>query len=498
MHNQHFGNTAHSRFQNMNILTITNSSLNKSTTPQVATDSFSIRGGEFWAIVGSNGSGKSTFCQMLCDANPLLGAQIVSFESEQQLLEHEIYEDDSEFIDKQDPGRTPREILAESLVSGVSLDWLEDALHLADFMETGFRLLSTGERRRLMIAIALSRKAKLLILDEPFDGLDKHLSRELAQFIDHIQQSTPTVLVLNRLSQLAGSVTHVACLSQMKLVYQGSLKDAQDDSAFRQLRDLNTTHKKVPPALKSTRQYNGDRSTPIVDLKKIKVAYQSKTILSGLDWRIMPGEQWRVSGPNGCGKSTLVNLVTGDHPQCYSNEIYLFGKKRGIGESIWDVKHFMGIMSTTLHQQYRVTVTAESVLLSGFFDTIGVYRPTTAEHKAIAASWLKYLGMESLKDANFQRLSFGQQRMLLIARALIKRPSLLILDEPCQGLDPLNRALVLHLIDEIIAGSIAQVIYISHEPEDTLASLTHKLEFTPPARQPKEGEMNYAIDTSRI
>ena len=449
-------------------------------------------------MVGSNGSGKSTFCKMLRDSDPSLEAQLVSFESEQELLEREIYEDDSEFINKQDPGRTPREILLEAIDPSVDFEWLIKTLQMRPFVDTGFRLLSTGERRRLMLAVALSRKTRLLILDEPFDGIDKTFSSELAQVIDQVRQTTPTVLVVNRLSQLADSITHVACLSQMRLVYQGSSLEAKNNSIYQQLQGLNLASRETPPALKSNKSYSGPASTPIVDLRQIKVGYQSKTILSNLDWKIMPGEQWKISGPNGCGKSTLVNLITGDHPQCYSNEIYLFGRKRGIGESIWDVKHFMGIMSTTLHQQYRITVTAETVLLSGFFDTIGVYRPTTVEHKEIAKSWLDFLGMSKLKDSNFQQLSFGQQRMLLIGRALIKRPHLLILDEPCQGLDPLNRALVLHLIEDIIKNKIAQVIYISHEPEDSLPSLTDELQFIRSEESLNENEMAYQISKSRI
>lgn len=482
----------------MPVLTITSKTAESLSTPHIGIEHFSIQSGEFWAVVGSNGSGKSTFCKMLRDSDPSLEAQLVSFESEQELLEREIYEDDSEFINKQDPGRTPREILLEAIDPSVDFEWLIKTLQMRPFVDTGFRLLSTGERRRLMLAVALSRKTRLLILDEPFDGIDKTFSSELAQVIDQVRQTTPTVLVVNRLSQLADSITHVACLSQMRLVYQGSSLEAKNNSIYQQLQGLNLASRETPPALKSNKSYSGPASTPIVDLRQIKVGYQSKTILSNLDWKIMPGEQWKISGPNGCGKSTLVNLITGDHPQCYSNEIYLFGRKRGIGESIWDVKHFMGIMSTTLHQQYRITVTAETVLLSGFFDTIGVYRPTTVEHKEIAKSWLDFLGMSKLKDSNFQQLSFGQQRMLLIGRALIKRPHLLILDEPCQGLDPLNRALVLHLIEDIIKNKIAQVIYISHEPEDSLPSLTDELQFIRSEESLNENEMAYQISKSRI
>lgn len=465
----------------MSILQIKNSSDPVSKKPTVEVVDFILQKDQHWAVIGGNGSGKSTFAKMLQTADSALRAQVVSFESEQTLLEREIYEDDSEWLNKVDNGRTTRELITENLSSDVMIEPLIETLQLQSFIDTGFLLLSTGERRRLMLARALAASPKLLILDEPYDGLDKQFTSHLSTLITSISRTIPTVLIVNRLSHIAEATTHIACIHQMELVYQDTKDNALSSKLFQQLQSLDQDpNRPLPTEIPSeSKPYTPVTNEPVISLSHIKVAYHNKTILDGLNWEIMPWQHWKVSGPNGCGKSTLVNLISGDHPQCYSNNIHLFGQKRGVGESIWDIKHHMGLMSTSLHQQYRITVTAETVILSGFFDSIGVYRSVTALHKKVANEWLEFLRLDQFKNTNFNKLSFGQQRMLLIARALIKRPYLLILDEPCQGLDPINRALVIQLIEQIASRKIAQIIYISHEPEDKLQCLTHELSFIP-------------------
>ena len=464
----------------MSVIQIKNKLSSLGNPPQVGIKDFKLKVNQNWAILGGNGSGKSTFATMLKNADPSLSAQVVSFEGEQALLEREIYEDDSEWLNKVDNGRTARELITENLTGNAELTTLIETLQLHQCIDTGFHLLSTGERRRLMLARALAASPRLLILDEPYDGLDKEFSAHLAKTIAAISMITPTVLIINRLSHISEVTTHIACLHQMELVYQDTKENALSSELLQQLQSLDQgALRPLPSRLPSTtKPYTPATAQAVISLSNIRVAYHDKTILDGLDWEIIPGQHWKISGPNGCGKSTLVNLISGDHPQCYSNDIHLFGQKRGVGESIWEIKHHMGLMSTSLHQQYRITVTAETVVLSGFFDTIGIYRPVTPAHKQIANEWLEFLGLDKFKDTHFHNLSFGQQRMLLIARALIKRPYLLILDEPCQGLDPINRALVIQLIEQIASRKIAQIIYISHEPEDKLQCLTHELSFT--------------------
>ncbi len=455
-----------------------------------------IREGECWGVVGGNGSGKSSLAMALTRDGSFRDAQrvsslekvlCVSFEDELSLLEREIYEDDSEFLDRVDQGRTTRELVTELMDDSVDMEAIISMMQLERFIDTGFRILSTGERRRMMIARALAQAPDMLVLDEPFDGLDVDFTRHLDELIAGLSGKMPVVLIVNRLSQLGGQITHLAGLSQGELIIAGSRDEVEKSPLWKQFQSTHVDVASLPGLPPGFEPYVPDAERPVVEMRDVKVGYHQKPIIDGLDWVIMPGENWKVSGPNGCGKSTLVNLVSGDHPQCYANEIYLFGKQRGQGESIWDIKRHMGLMSTALHQQYRVTVTVETVVLSGFFDSIGVYRQAKPWQRDLAAEWLEFLGMSAMKGELFQRLSFGQQRMLLIARALVKRPHLLILDEPCIGLDPANRALVVGLVERICANDLAQLLYISHEPEDHIACLTHELKFEEIKPRPNSG-----------
>lgn len=447
---------------------------------------FEIRTGECWGVIGGNGSGKSALARAFTGESSwwsgdrkttLEKVLCVSFEDELSLLEREIYEDDSEFLDRVDQGRTTRELVTELLNDSVNLDAIISMMQLERFIDTGFRILSTGERRRMMIARALAQAPDMLVLDEPFDGLDVAFTHHLEELIAELSGKFPVVLIVNRLSELGSHITHLAQLSQGEVSIAGPRSEVEQSPLWKQLLAAHIDITSLPGLPLEFEPYVPTSDHPVVEMRGVNVGYHKKPIIHELDWTIMPGEHWKVSGPNGCGKSTLVNLVSGDHPQCYANEIFLFGKQRGQGESIWDIKRHMGLMSTALHQQYRITVTVETVVLSGFFDSIGVYRQAKPWQLDLAREWLEFLGMSAMKGEVFQRLSFGQQRMLLIARALVKRPHLLILDEPCIGLDPANRALVVGLIERICANDLAQLLYISHEPEDHISCLTHELKF---------------------
>ncbi|MCE9944141.1 ATP-binding cassette domain-containing protein, partial [Aeromonas rivipollensis] len=165
------------------------------------------------------------------------------------------------------------------------------------------------------------------------------------------------------------------------------------------------------------------------------------------------------------GKSTLLALITGDHPQGYSNDLRLFGVRRGSGESIWEIKRHIGLVSPALHLDYRVHCSVQTVILSGFYDSIGLYTRPGDRQLALANQWLALLGLKDQGALPFHALSFGQQRLVLIARALVKHPPLLILDEPLQGLDPLNRHLVREMVVRLI-GEGTQLLFVSHHPED--------------------------------
>jgi molybdate transport system ATP-binding protein len=212
-------------------------------------------------------------------------------------------------------------------------------------------------------------------------------------------------------------------------------------------------------------------------MQNVRVSYEDKVILNNFDWTVRQGENWKILGPNGSGKSTLLSLISGDHLQAYANQIRVFGSPRGEGESIWELKQKIGTVTAELQIGYRQPISAFKVVLSGFFDSIGLYRPASVEQKAIAGKWLQTLNLEYLAENDFLKLSYGQQRMILIARAMVKSPSLLILDEPCQGLDPHNRNQILKVIDIIGSGTPTQILFVTHSSEDHLNCLDYELRF---------------------
>jgi molybdate transport system ATP-binding protein len=427
-------------------------------------DEVQIEPGQSWGIVGRNGSGKTRMAASLAEK---LGGALVSFELEEALLEREIREDDSEFLDRIDFGRTVRELIDE-VADGNDIDEVASSLGLSRLLDQGFRTLSTGERRRLMLARALVGDPGLLVLDEPLDGLDQGFRDPLRELL----HGRDLILVANRLSDLDGLVDHLICVDDGEVVLSGSRDEVAGNEVFCHLMGM-ARREVVLPERVAMEWPDG----PLVTMNEVTVVHGGREVISSLDWVVERGQNWKISGPNGCGKSTLVNLVTGDHPQCYSNEVTVMGMRRGSGESIWDIKRYVGILSPALHQQHRVGSTALEVVASGFFDSVGLYREVHPDQWKVAREWLEVVGMTEWRDRGFRSLSYGQQRLLLVARALVKQPPLLVLDEPCQGLDALNRALVLEVIDRIAATGLTQILYITHEPEDRLDCVTHELRF---------------------
>jgi molybdate transport system ATP-binding protein len=210
-------------------------------------------------------------------------------------------------------------------------------------------------------------------------------------------------------------------------------------------------------------------------MSQVNVSYNGVRILRNVDWTVRRGEHWALLGANGAGKTTLLSLILGDHPQVYANDVRLFGQRRGSGESIWEIKQRIGWVAPELHLHYPRDVTGQQVVCSGFYDSIGLYRCSTAREKREAQAWMSHLGLSGIRDKPFARLSEGQQRLVLLARALVKTPELLILDEPCQGLDAANRARVRQTIEAVGRQLDTSVVYVTHNPDELPRIITHVL-----------------------
>ncbi|MBK8453918.1 MAG: molybdate ABC transporter ATP-binding protein ModF [Thiofilum sp.] len=436
---------------------------------------------QHWVILGANGSGKSALAATLVGAGECLSGTItglphevaiVSFEAQAELIEQERRKDDADILDIISEGTPVFEILTAEPHNTELLQQLIQAFQFEPLLQRSFRKLSTGETRKTLLIKALSKKPQLLILDEPFDGLDIDSMGFLQQLLQHYSQTTQLILVLNRLDEVPDFVNHFAYMDHGALVHQVPRSDQVALDNLYQLLHLKTSNLTIPPAIKSTAPAL-DPAQPLVKMRHVRIAYEEKVVLDNEEWTIEKGQHWQLTGPNGSGKTCLLNLITGDHPQCYVNDIFVFGMQRGTGESIWQIKQYIGYVSSALQWEYRVSISVRNVIISGFYDSIGLYQKYTETEKALANQWLDVLGMRQRADQPFNQLSFGDQRLLLIARAMVKHPALLILDEPCLGLDDMNRRLVLALIEKICAGTETTVLYVNHHPHDRIAGITH-------------------------
>ncbi len=403
----------------------------------------------------------------------------VSLVEQQRLLDEELANDDSDFLDRIDTGSTVFSLIYERCHNAARTDDLIRSLDLERLRESGFRELSTGETRRVMLARALAAGPDFLVLDEPFSGLDATHRKTLSAYLEALSGSVQMLVVVSREEDMPEWVERVALFSR------GRLEDRMDKAGWAghpvicQIKAHSKEQGDQMMELIRRRRNSAEWADPVFELKNGTVSYAARTIFSGVDWRINRGEHWQVKGPNGCGKSTLLGLIFGDHPQCYSNDIRIFGRTRGSGETIWEIKKKIGMVSSALHLQYRVDCSALEVILSGFHDSIGLYQTPAPAETAAAEDWLEILHMTRLAKTSFRRLEYGQQRLLLIARALVKQPALLILDEPYQGLDYLGRRLLKAALELIARENLVQLLYVSHYQADTLESIRKVLEFIP-------------------
>lgn len=477
----------------MSSLHISQGTFRLSDTRTLTIADLTIRAGESWAFVGTNGSGKSALARALAGELPLLKGECqgdftrltrLSFEQLQKLVSDEWQRNNTDLLSpgEEDTGRTTAEIIQDEVKDPARCQRLAERFGITALLNRRFKYLSTGETRKTLLCQALMSEPELLILDEPFDALDVQSRAQLAALLESLnQQGYTLVLVLNRFDEIPDFIQHAGVLADCNLTETGEktalLKQAliAQLAHSEQLDGITLPEPDAPSA-----RHALDPHQPRIVLRDGMVSYDDRPILNRLSWTVNPGEHWQIVGPNGAGKSTLLSLITGDHPQGYSNDLTLFGRRRGSGETIWDIKKHIGYVSSSLHLDYRVSTTVRNAILSGYFDSIGIYQAVSDKQHKLAQQWLDILGMDNrVADAPFHSLSWGQQRLALIVRALVKHPTLLILDEPLQGLDPLNRQLIRRFVDVLISEGETQLLFVSHHAEDAPACITHRLEFVP-------------------
>lgn len=456
--------------------------------PGLYLDQWQLQPSQSWVVLGGNGSGKSAFARLLCNELPIAKGQLIdrpakvhwlSLENQQALYERELYRDETDLSDHLDPGTSVRQLLAEVRPWGDDHQRLVELLKLSPLLDRGYRLLSSGEGRKVMLARAVLDAPELLLLDEPFEGLDHQARLDLIDVLGELAASGQWLLMLiGQRQDVPPWASHLALLDRGRLVVQGSAQTVMNHPDWMAALDLSARPCIDLPARQSDFQLpDWPADKPLVELRHGRVEYATGVQFEALNWQLRPGEHTQIHGPNGCGKSTLLNLVSGDHPQCYANELTVFGYRRGRGESIWDIKKHLGLVSGHLHRDYRVAGNALTAVVSGLSDSIGVYQHTGAREAQLARQWLDLLGLGDKANEAFKRLSTGEQRLVLIARALIKQPPLLILDEPTQGLDDVNRFRVLAAVERILEAGPTTLLFVSHRDDEQPALIQRHLHF---------------------
>lgn len=451
---------------------------------------------DFWVVIGGNGSGKTAFSLALqgklaveigadgkCE-NHFQNIALLSFEQQQKILEQIFNDRNSDTISPNDFGLTSRDIIQNGGENAQLCQEYARKLQIEHLLDRPFMKLSTGESRKVLFCQMLVSQPDLLILDEPFEGLDQASVQYWQALLSELSQKMALVLIVNRFHDIPAVATHLAILDHCELILQGERAAIEQQAVYSQLKFAQENiHVPLPSSTTPLeRLFVGNP----FELKNVTVQYGERKILDNLNWTVEPCQHWWIKGENGAGKSTLLSLITGDHPQAFSNHVVLFGKQRGSGETIWDIKKNIGYVSSQLHMDYRVNCSALDVILSGFFDSIGVYQAVPSALRLKAEEWLARLNLSAMANKPYRSLSWGQQRLLLITRAMVKHPPILILDEPLHGLDGINRALVKQFIDQLVQNSQTQLLFVSHQDADAPSCITHLFEFVPKTGMEKQ------------
>lgn len=448
--------------------------------------SFTVDKGEWLAVIGVSGSGKSTLVKTL--AGQCFGTGTVAFANQPHVVtitqQHQFknlsnlsssfyYQQRFNSNDSEDAVTVNDALLAMDADESAIAEALA-LLGITHVQHTRLIQLSNGEHKRFQLAKAILQDAEWILLDNPYTGLDVAARKLLNTILNTLSAKGINFLLVTAPTDIPASITQVAVLHEGTLsavmtrgVYEAKKKSLLNTDTISI--SSKQSFESIQPA------YTYSDFSVAIRMVDTNVIYNDRKILDNINWEVKKGECWNVSGHNGSGKSTLLSLVNGDNPQAFANEIYLFDKKKGTGESIWDIKQKIGYVSPELHHYFNSATSCYEVVASGLFDTIGLFKQLSASQKKIVDQWMQLLKIEAFAKKLFKQLSNGEQRLVLLARALVKNPPLLILDEPCQGLDSELAAGFIALINDICVNMNKTLIYVTHYEEEIPACVTNRL-----------------------
>lgn len=445
-----------------------------------------IEEGQQWAVIGPNGAGKTLIADVLQRKFALKEGEVFfGYEGKSsELVKSIAFKDIYSLADCRNSYYQQRWHSTESeempTIEGILNEYVEASDYhrllslfgINDLLPKKLIFLSSGELRKFLIVRTLLKHPRILILDNPFIGLDASSRALLVEMLEQITglQEVQVILLLSNPDDIPQMITHVlpicnrACLPVE--TRETFLKNSDLISRLFPLEEekKGSDWNYINLPVNDEKEPSGHDVT--FRMEHVVIKYGNRTILKELDWEVKNGEKWALSGPNGAGKSTLLSLIYADNPQSYANTLYLFDKKRGSGESIWDIKKRIGYVSPEMHLYYMENVPSIHIVASGFFDSVGLFRKCSDEQEAIALEWMRIFGIAELKDRSFLSLSSGEQRLVLLARAFVKDPDLIILDEPLHGLDVSNKKKVAGIIERFGSRPGKTLIYVTHYPHE--------------------------------
>ena len=465
---------------------------------------FALEAGEHIAIVGRNAAGKSMLVDMITGRHPVFpGMAEYHFDDN----DHRLVSENIRYITFRDTygGDNDRtyflqqrwnqmEIDEETPTVGSKLEeayllagsdtperrqlqqHLYELFHITPLLDKYLILLSSGELRKFKLATSLFGNPRVFIMDNPFIGLDAETRDQLKQLLTTLsrEQQLQIILVLSKTDEIPDFITHVVEVQDMSVLPKVTRETYLAQRPETPATVLDEQRREAIRCLpqKQQMQYS---SQEVISFNHVSIRYGTRTILSELNWQVNCGEHWVLSGKNGSGKSTLLSLVCADNPQAYACDIALFGHRRGSGESIWDIKRHIGYVSPEMHRSYQRDIPALRIVASGLKDSVGLYVQSTEQERKQCRWWMHIFGIEHLAERSFLHMSSGEQRLVLLARAFVKDPELLILDEPLHGLDNVNRRLVKDIIETFCQRPGKTLIFVSHYREERPSCIDHEL-----------------------
>jgi molybdate transport system ATP-binding protein len=454
------------------VVHITNLSLKYGPKTVLKDLNWTIEQGDHWLLQGNSGSGKTSLAKAIAGELPATSSIDINYDQSVNLPARAYYvanwyqftdlEGESNFYYQQRYNSQATQVTAtvktelevfgtEHQLEFQDVDSVLQALGFSDLLTASLLQLSSGEHKKLQLVKALWLKPQLLILDQPYNGLDKLSRQNLNKILEHICATGTQLILISSDKDVPKNINRCAEIADGKL-HETFNTESLDSVEVEITKPIPAFLKELP-----TSTFVDE----VIHMIDVNISYGDKKVLKNINWKVEKGEKWLLQGHNGSGKSTLLSLISGDHPQAYANNYYLFGHKRGSGESIWEIKERIGLISPELHWYFDASATVWQSIASGFFDSSGLFCDPGATKHAQVDELISYFDLDNYRNVLMNELPLGKQRLALLARTIIKNPELLILDEPCQGLDQQQTQHFNNLIDELCSSGTT-LIYVGH------------------------------------